>query len=923
MLPSPCRPEKAAGFPGVCGRRSMKKECKVLTMKKQLLSVLTTGALTATLATSALAAEDLNGHWAEDAMNTWMDQGIILGYGDGTARPDNSITRAELAVILDRVMEYRTQAENGFSDLGSTWYTEAILNAAAAGVLRGYGNGTVRPAAPITRAEAAVMFARVLDLDGYKAPEASFTDQDRIPAWAANEVNAMAEKGYMQGSGGAFRPNDSITRAEVVTILDNIFATLYREGGEYTGNVDGSAVVSADQVTLKDMTVAGDLIVAEGVGEGHIVLDSVTVAGKLIVRGGGENSVIIKGSSNVSAVVVERRDGQVRLSVEDDADVRSVLVDEGADTVKIHGAVEAVAVAGAGAQVQIAGAVGAVTVHESASDAVLSVHKTASVGTVTTGAANVTLSVSGTVEKVSVSEGASGTAIQTESGAKIDSVTTAGSGTTVSGGGTVSKVEATQSASGTTVSTGGTHVENNSGESVTIPGGGVVSGGSGTTTPGSGDSSGGSGGGGGSEDTAPDSGKLMSAIQSALTYAYDDYTYTGAYTSAADGDTVTVDGAYSLSALSDGSAMNDMARLLGALHRHDSGESVKSITYGGTVYTWAKGENAVNAGSNWVKNPDETAGKGNTLVSRIVEDYNAADGAFFPLELTLTGADGSRAVLQLNVTALAGSEAELKAALAANLVGSIRLSADFTAESRITVERPVSIDGNGKTITASSGWTDGSGKHLLVLESGADHVTIKDLTLDSANHAYGMQAYNAEGVRLEDVTLTGSKGSGLTVNGSELTAKNLSVSNSAWGQSIDVSRGDGVKQAAVLTLTGAALGDKLAIIEDVASAETPAAATVTVDGKQWGSYLYTYESGGTRYKHIYTEGAALMAAVHGAVGYEYTPEYAYSADFTAALTEGGMTLSASYSPAHMGDGTAMKDMAACWARCTGMTGAKP
>ena len=79
-------------------------------MKKQLLSVLTTGALTVSLAAPALAAADLSGHWAENAMNTWMDHGIILGYGDGTTRPDNNITRAELAVILDRVMEYRTRS---------------------------------------------------------------------------------------------------------------------------------------------------------------------------------------------------------------------------------------------------------------------------------------------------------------------------------------------------------------------------------------------------------------------------------------------------------------------------------------------------------------------------------------------------------------------------------------------------------------------------------------------------------------------------------------------------------------------------------------------------------------------------------------------------------------------------------------------
>ena len=157
--------------------------------------------------------------------------------------------------------------------------------------------------------------------------------------------------------------------------------------------------------------------------------------------------------------------------------------------------------------------------------------------------------------------------------------------------------------------------------------------------------------------------------------------------------------------------------------------------------------------------------------------------------------------------------------------------------------------------------------------------------------------------------MTGSKGSGLLVNGTTLHADGLTVSGSAWEQSIDVSKGVDAEHATVLTLTNATLGDKLGIIEDIASAETPGTATVTVDGKQWGSYVHTYENNGTKYKQVYAANAALIGAVLGAPAYEYAPEYVYTGTMTTAVSEDGVTVAARYSLANVLDGTAMKDMA--------------
>lgn len=457
--------------------------------KKRFISLLMVAAMIMTMIPfSAFASEttasDLDGHWAEKVITEWMDYGVIKGYEDGTVRPNNSITRAEMTAMLDRVMDYQTKADNTFSDLQDTWYTDVILKANAAGVIGGYPDGTVKPDATITRQEAVAMFSRVLSLDTENAPEASFTDNADVADWAKDAVNAMAAKGYIHGSDGQFRPNDGITRAEVITIFNNIFAELYQASGEYTGDVNGSAVVSTDDVTLKDMTITGDLIIAEGVGDGHVVLDNVTVDGQLIVRGGGENSVIIKGNSKIDTISVERIDGAVRIAVEGNANVETVLIDNGVEDVKIEGRVDTVNVAAANVNVELTGTANDINVAEEAHDATITLTKTATADNVTTNAENTTIIVAGTVSSIDVADTASNSVIKTQSSATIDKVTTGASNTIIEGNGTVSNVVVEESASDATVTTEGTKVENNSNSDVNIGDGEVIAPGDTDTTPG-------------------------------------------------------------------------------------------------------------------------------------------------------------------------------------------------------------------------------------------------------------------------------------------------------------------------------------------------------------------------------------------------------------------------------------------------------
>ena len=153
----------------------------------------------------------------------------IVGYGDSTVNPTGKITRAEVATIFfrllqDDVREQYLTSGNDFTDVGQDdWYCTAVSTLSAMGILEGRTAKTFEPNAPITRAEFAAIAVRFDDsgLD----PAGSFTDI--AGHWAKDEIRQAAALGWITGySDGSFRPNQSITRAEAVTMLNRVLQRL-------------------------------------------------------------------------------------------------------------------------------------------------------------------------------------------------------------------------------------------------------------------------------------------------------------------------------------------------------------------------------------------------------------------------------------------------------------------------------------------------------------------------------------------------------------------------------------------------------------------------------------------------------------------------------------------------------------------------
>ncbi|MGI5971841.1 MAG: S-layer homology domain-containing protein, partial [Oscillospiraceae bacterium] len=334
-------------------------------MRRLLVSLLVLAMVLTLFPVSALAVStfsDTDGHWAREAIETWSGLGIIQGY-DGKFRPDDPITRGDMAVIIDRIMKYQTSAGNSFTDLGQAYYTEAILKANAAGVIQGSGS-LVRPNDVITREEAAVMLGRALGLDESSAPT-GFSDSGSISSWALGYVSAMAGRGFIHGSGNMFNPQRPIKRAEIVTILDNAISAIYAAPAEYTDDVSGIAIVNSPDVVLKDMTINGDLIISEGVGNGDVTLLNVTVTGDTIIRGGGADSIHILGNSNIAGIIIDKTDdGKIRIVTEDGAVVDAVYIDDGSDDIILTGSFESVTVAADVNIVVVGASIGSLAVEE-------------------------------------------------------------------------------------------------------------------------------------------------------------------------------------------------------------------------------------------------------------------------------------------------------------------------------------------------------------------------------------------------------------------------------------------------------------------------------------------------------------------------------------------------------------------------------
>lgn len=191
---------------------------------------------TYTLVSHTAAFSDVENHWAKDAVNGMGSRMVINGTGDGLFSPDQAITRAEFAAIVVRGLGMKLEASAGdYSDVkAGDWYSSAVNAADAYDLISGFGDGTFRPNDKITREEAMVIIARAMavtgldaELSGLSTEETLGTYQDaaQVSAWAQSSVAEVVASGIVSGrSGTELAPMDYITRAEVAIVIERLLA---------------------------------------------------------------------------------------------------------------------------------------------------------------------------------------------------------------------------------------------------------------------------------------------------------------------------------------------------------------------------------------------------------------------------------------------------------------------------------------------------------------------------------------------------------------------------------------------------------------------------------------------------------------------------------------------------------------------------
>ena len=153
----------------------------------------------------------------------------IIGYGNNDVRPQNNITRAEVATIFFRLLTDETRTanmtkSNSYNDVkDGDWFCCAVSTLSKMGIIKGYEDGSFKPNDPISRAEFAAIAAR-FDPNGDKTPATFF---DVTSHWAKDEISIAANHGWIKGyEDGSFKPDQKITRAETMTLVNRVLNRL-------------------------------------------------------------------------------------------------------------------------------------------------------------------------------------------------------------------------------------------------------------------------------------------------------------------------------------------------------------------------------------------------------------------------------------------------------------------------------------------------------------------------------------------------------------------------------------------------------------------------------------------------------------------------------------------------------------------------
>ena len=274
--------------------------------QKRVLAALMAASIaipTPVLAASPADFSDFPNNWATNALSYAVSNGLLSG-DSGKIRANDTLKRAEMAAILNRLAgAVKGASLTGYTDVPTTaWYYEDMAKAVQMGTFAGDG-GMLRPEAPITRQEVFAVLARFYCLNMSNTDVLQqYADSSQIAPWARDAVAAMVQAGYIHGNEGKLSPLAPITRAEFSQVLYQLAGNIAEDGKTADANLEGNLIVRKDDASLRNVTVKGDLVIADGAQ--RVKLDNVKVEGRILVRGGADGVEFSKTTAGKGVLAV-------------------------------------------------------------------------------------------------------------------------------------------------------------------------------------------------------------------------------------------------------------------------------------------------------------------------------------------------------------------------------------------------------------------------------------------------------------------------------------------------------------------------------------------------------------------------------------------------------------------------------------------
>jgi len=307
---------------------------------KSILSAALAGIMILSTVVSVGAANvsftDISSHWAKSQINYLVGKNVLNGYkqNNGTYifKPDGTVTRAEFIKMLDETFGLTATAPINYSDVKtSDWFHPYISKAAAQGYLLNYGT-SISPNGKLTREEATTLLVRYLGLLGdAKADASGFTDYNQISGHFRDPVmiavKAGLVNGYQEKNGTyTFRPQNTLTRAEALTILYRAAGAVYNTSAYSKDSAApaDNAVITRGGVTLSGLQLNGRVIVTEGVSGDAVTLTGITINDTMYVRGASDIGMY---RSTISSIAVDSVAPEISISLNDNTTVRSLALD--------------------------------------------------------------------------------------------------------------------------------------------------------------------------------------------------------------------------------------------------------------------------------------------------------------------------------------------------------------------------------------------------------------------------------------------------------------------------------------------------------------------------------------------------------------------------------------------------------------------